>query len=289
MERQGLTAEMYRAVVEIIDDRLREIKVTREEFDRLTKAVEGLAQAQAQAEERLSRLEAAVERLAEAQRRTEERLNRLEAAVERLAEAQRRTEERLNRLEAAVERLAEAQRRTEERVEQLAEAQRRTEKRLQELIRVVADIQDKLAAVRGRQLELTYKERAAAYFGPLLRHLRVRSLLDIEETLESSLSPEEFYDLLNLDLLVSGRPRHLEEAPEVLLAVEISTVVDRKDVTRARQRADFLRRAGYKAIPTVAGEEATMGAEQEARKHKVLMLQDGRAYFWEEALQEILT
>ena len=32
---QGLTAEMYRAVVAIVDDRMREIRVVRQEFDRL--------------------------------------------------------------------------------------------------------------------------------------------------------------------------------------------------------------------------------------------------------------
>jgi hypothetical protein len=112
-ETQGITAELYRAIVTIVDDRVREIRVTREDFDRLTQTVAQLAQAQARTEQRL-------EELAQAQARTEERLDRLEAAVERLAEAQARTEERVDRLEAAVERLAEAQARTEQALQQLA-------------------------------------------------------------------------------------------------------------------------------------------------------------------------
>ncbi|HXF74438.1 MAG TPA: hypothetical protein VNO79_17785, partial [Actinomycetota bacterium] len=64
-------------------------------------------------DERLDRLTAAVEQLAEAQRRTEERVARVEEQLEALAAAQRRTEER-------VEQLAEAQRRTEERLADLA-------------------------------------------------------------------------------------------------------------------------------------------------------------------------
>jgi hypothetical protein len=112
-EPQGITAELYRAIVTIVDDRVKEIRVTREDFDRLTQTVAQLAQAQARTEQRL-------EELAQAQARTEQRLDRLEAAVERLAEAQARTEERVDRLEAAVERLAEAQARTEQALQQLA-------------------------------------------------------------------------------------------------------------------------------------------------------------------------
>jgi multidrug resistance efflux pump len=75
-EPQGITAELYRAIVTIVDDRVKEIRVTREDFDRLTQTVAQLAQAQARTEQRL-------EELAQAQARTEERLDRLEAAVER--------------------------------------------------------------------------------------------------------------------------------------------------------------------------------------------------------------
>ena len=260
-QRYGLTAELYRAVIAVVDDRMKEILVTRQDFDRLALAVE---------------------RLAEAQARTEERLNRLEATVERLAEAQARTEARL-------EELAQAQARTEARLAELAQAQARTEAQLQNLIQVVGKMQDTLAAVKGRQLELTYQQKAAAYFGHLLRRLRVLSPVEIEDELETHLSPEEFRELLNIDLLVSGRPRYMAEAPQVWLAVEVSGVVDRHDVERARRRASLLRRAGLRAIPTVAGEDATVGAKEEAEAHKVLMLQDGRVFFWDEALADALS
>jgi hypothetical protein len=247
----GMTAEMYKAVAALVDDRMRGIMVTRQDFDRL-------AEAQAGTEERLSQL-------AEAQAGTEERLSQL-------AEAQARTEERL-----------------EATVEKLAEAQARTGEQLQDLVQVMAGMQTTLGAVKGRQLELTYQQKAGAYFGPLLRRLRVLSPFEMEDDLEAHLSTEEFEDLLRLDLLVSGRPRHMADAPQVWLATEVSTVVGRHDVERARQRAAALRRAGYRAIPTVAGERATAGAEKEARLHKTLPLQDGRALFWEEALEEALT
>jgi len=44
-EPSGLTAEMYRAVVTLVDDRMREIRVTRQDFDDLKGVVLELAQA----------------------------------------------------------------------------------------------------------------------------------------------------------------------------------------------------------------------------------------------------
>jgi len=269
-----MTAEMYRAVVALVDDRVKEIHVSRQDYDRLARGQERL-------ETRMGRVEAALERLAQAQVRTEER-------VEQLAEAQRRTEER-------VEQLAEAQRRTEERLErleatvqELAEAQRRTEERLDDLIEVVSGIQDTQGSIKGRQLELTYQQRVGAYFGPLLRRVRVVSPIEIEDDLEPHLSAEEFRDLLLLDLLVRGRPRHLPDAPQVWLAVEVSGVVDRHDVKRAQRRAGYMRQAGYVALPAIAGEQATEGAEAMAQEERVLLILDGRTSFWEQALEQAL-
>jgi len=91
-QSQGLTAEMYQAIVAIMDDRLEATRVTRRDYDRL-------ADGQDRIESRMDRIEAALERLAEAQARTEERVGRLEegqealrAAMKDLAEAQARTD-----------------------------------------------------------------------------------------------------------------------------------------------------------------------------------------------------
>lgn len=226
-----------------------------------------------------------VRELTEAQRRTEEQ-------VAALVEVQRRAEERLGRVEGRLDRV-------EEHLAAIVEIQRRTEERLERLQTTVAILAEQVRALveaqqrtditvgglKGRILEMTYRDKAMAYFGPLLRRLRVVPLQTLEETLEARLSSEEFKDLLSLDLLVSGQPRYHPEMPEVWLAVEISAVVDREDLDRARRRANLLRQAGYRAIPVVAGERATLRAEDEARLHKVAVLQDGRVFLWEEALQ----
>ena len=135
------------------------------------------------------------------------------------------------------------------------------------------------------QLELTYREKAGAYFGPLLRRMRVVEQHTLEDTLEASLTPGEFRDLLRLDLLLSGRPRRQPEVPKVWLAVEISSVVDQDDVDRAERRAGLLRKAGYRALPVAVGEQMTRGAEEAARSQNVVLLPDGQALFWAEALQ----
>ena len=122
----SITPELYEFIIKVVEDKVKEIKVTREEFDKLTSAVNKLTEK--------------VTELAEAQKKTEERLDQLAVRVDQLAEAQRRTEERLNQLAVRVDQLAEAQRRTEERLNQLAEAQRRTEETVQKLSEAIREL-----------------------------------------------------------------------------------------------------------------------------------------------------
>ena len=106
----------------------------------------------------------------------------------------------------------------------------------------------------------------------------------LENTLESRLTAEEFRDVLRLDLLVSGEPRPLSNEVEMWLAVEVSSVIDQYDVDRADRRASLLRKAGYRVIPVVTGENITQGAEAVCHDQNVPLLQDGHVKFWNEAL-----
>ena len=114
-----ISAELYEFVIKVVDDRVREIKVTREDFNALKQVVEELVQAQKKTEQR----------------------------VEELAQAQKKTEERLGRVEAAVEELAQAQKKTEQRVEELAQAQKRTEEELCSLVREHAKTREMVAGL----------------------------------------------------------------------------------------------------------------------------------------------
>ncbi len=146
-----ISKELYETIITIVDDRVKEIKVTREEFDDLKKVVKELAEAQKRTEARLDNLTKAVAELVEAQKRTEERLNELAEAQKRteerlneLAEAQKRTEARLDNLAKTVAELVEAQKRTEERLNELAEAQKRTEEVVRGLGQQVGSLTDKI-------------------------------------------------------------------------------------------------------------------------------------------------
>jgi hypothetical protein len=241
--------------------------------------------------EQLLALPDTVRELAEAQSRTEQRL-------EALAEAQQRTEAGLARLEGTVAELVAWQQRTEQRLEALVEAQQRTEQRLEALVEALLRTQVELADVaagqnrlvnqvarlNGRELERTYRERARSLFGKWLRPVRLADPDDLRDILEQHLLEIEVDSVANLDLLVRGNARILEERPEVWLAVEVSMVVDWNDVERALQRAQLLRRAGCPAVAVVAGESLTAGAAEIVKTTPVFVLRDGQASGWEEAL-----
>ena len=293
-----IVSTVYRAVGEQFALRA----VPRKEFDTLATALGDLAKAQARTERR-------IQELTDTQARSGERLDRIEAALERLTEAQARTEQRVKELAAAqarteqrVEELARAQMRTEQRIEELAQAQARSEAAIERLTEAQARseaaierltaaqlrLDNTVGGMRGRELERAYRDKAPAYFGRMLRQVRVASIQDIEERLLPPPAPEAFDDLLELDLLVGGRPRQRPDAPEVWLAVEISATLDRGDVERAQRRAAILRDAGLLAVPTVAGESVAPGLEELAQTEHVLLVQDGRRQFWEEALAEVV-
>jgi len=143
-----ITPELKKKIIEIVDERIREAHVTREDF---------------------SELKAIVRDLAEAQKRTE-------IKVEELAEAQKRTEERL-------EELAEAQKRTEQRVEELAEAQKNTEERLANLTEEVRKLAQGLNRTRedlgGLARSFSYAFENEAY--RMLPGVLTRYGIEVEE------------------------------------------------------------------------------------------------------------
>ena len=143
MGNSSLTPELYELILKIIDERVKEIKVTREEYEKLAKSVNELTvsvrelservneliEAHKKAEERITKLEIAVANLVEANRKAEERITRLENAVAKLettvanlVEITKRLDERVTKLEDAVATLIEVNKRFDERITKLEEA-----------------------------------------------------------------------------------------------------------------------------------------------------------------------
>ena len=209
-----------------------------------------------------------------AQKRNEKRFDRLEMALVQLAEAQKRTEDRLGRLEIVVA--------------ELAEAQKRTEDRLADLTITVKTLTDRQAKLIGAELERNYRNKSHAYLGTVMRRVRPVVWQDIEDVLDAHLSNSEINELGLLDVMLRRRLRDRPDT-EIWLAIEVSYMVDRRDVERALQRAALLRKVGYRVIPVAAGESVTMGAKYMAEENKVFLLQNGKKFFWKEALKEALT
>ena len=175
--------------------------------------------------------------------------------------------------------LAEAQRRTEQRIEELAEAQRRTEEALAQLTRRVEGLADQVGGLRGEIVERRYRERAHAYFGRILRRLRVLPPQELADLLDDAvdagrLSFEERNAVLWADVVAEGRSPTGER---VALVVEASATVSQRDVTRAVARAEsFAKVTGLPTWPVVAGEGIAAGVQELAQRQGVWQVLDGR-------------
>ena len=79
-----ITQTIKKEIAKIVDERIREAHVTKEDFTELKAIVRELTEAQKKSEERIGRLEKAVEELAEAQKRTEEEIRKLAIGLNNL-------------------------------------------------------------------------------------------------------------------------------------------------------------------------------------------------------------
>jgi hypothetical protein len=246
-----------------------------------------LAEIQRRTEAELAKLRQRMEaELAKLRQRMEAELAELRQRMEaELAEQRRYVDARFAELAEAQQRieveLAELRRRTDERFAQLAESQLRIQEQL-------LGIKDELADVRGRQLELEYRIKAAAFFGGWLRKPAVVEISDIWDQLEEHLDEIDMRRLTAVDLIVRGQLPKKRGGGEVWLAVEVSNVVDLNDVERAIERAALLRRAGLPAIPVVGGKRLTRGAAASVAERRVVLSKGGELVGWDEMLDSTL-
>jgi hypothetical protein len=184
---------------------------------------------------------------------TEELLG-LPTVVGRLAEAQGRLAEALARLAQALDRLA-------ARVDHLAA-------QVSELSRIVGTLDGRVGNLDGWRYEQQFNARAR--ITQILRRPVEVDLADLEPVLDARdggrLTEREWKQLLALDFLFRGRLGSGPEAPDRLLALEVSQVVDARDVQRAHDRAEILTRIGLEAIAAVGGTRVTADAAQLANR-----------------------
>jgi uncharacterized protein YoxC len=139
---------------------------------------------------------------------------------------------------------------------------------------------DVVGELRGTALEQDYRTKAPAYFGQVMRGLRVIDSARLADLLDEALdrgaiTDAERLDALRTDIVLSGRRR--DTGAEVYLAVDASAGIRPDDVQRAIERARVLAKLGRPAYPVVAGQEMTRDAAPLAAAGGVWQLHDGRA------------
>ncbi len=188
---------------------------------------------------------------------------------------------RMDRLEAVVAQLA-------EQVQALAEGQRQLQLEVKALtvqVREMAilqkNMQDDLGYLKGRDQERFYRENAGAIFGRYLRNIRVMDKGKLLEQMDTAkaLTDEEWQAIVDLDLAIEAVTR--KTARPIILAMEVSWIIDPVDVERAVHRAALMRERGLPAIPVVGGKGLLPDAEDKAQFHQVLVMLGGRIFYKE--------
>lgn len=131
--------------------------------------------------------------------------------------------------------------------------------------------------LKGGFMELQVRDRVGAFFGKLLKWARLLDSSDLADLLydaasQGLITQEEAEDALRVDAVVRGQLRS-DGLKEVLIAAEISFVVDRVDVERAKKRAEIISRAlSQPTISAVIGREFTEGAKEASQELSVLII-----------------
>jgi hypothetical protein len=156
------------------------------------------------------------------------------------------------------------------------------DRRLANLERDVADLKNDVGRLKGMSKEISFRQKAGAYLGVLLRGGRdaselVNKILDEAEA-EGLITPQEADYVRAADLLWVGTVKRGKFAGQKLIIVaEISWVADEEDVERAVERAQILRKAKAWAVPFVVGEEwVSQEVKEKALQRFVFCTENGR-------------
>jgi len=156
------------------------------------------------------------------------------------------------------------------------------DRRLANLERDVNNLKNDVGRLKGMSKEITFRQKAGAYLGVLLRGGRdaselVNKILDEAEA-EGLITPQEADYVRAADLLWVGTVKQGKFAgQELIIVAEISWVADEGDVERAIERAQILRKAKAWAVPFVVGEEwVSQEVKEKALQRFVFCAENGR-------------
>lgn len=147
----------------------------------------------------------------------------------------------------------------------------------------VANLKIDVSDLQGSDLERRVREKAAAYLERIIRRCRTITHDKLAELLDDAVDAGKITedmraDAILIDVVVTGRLSH-DRQREVVLAVEVSKVVDKDDVLRANKRAAIIGQAfGIEGIGVAFGKNCTQGAQLSAEEqHVVIICQSSEA------------
>jgi hypothetical protein len=182
----------------------------------------------------------------------------------------------MQQLTARVDGLALQMQQLTARVDGLALQMEQLTADIRELARIGGRAEGRLGNLEGWRYEQQFNARARVT--DIIRRPVEVNLAELEPVLDARddgrLDENEWKHLLALDFLFKGRPGKGVSAPERLVALEVSQVVDADDVQRAHDRAGILARVGLETIPVVGGRRLTPEAARLARDLGVRTLID---------------
>ncbi len=276
-----LAAQMA-ALTGRVDSLTEQMAALTQRVDQLTARVDQLTARMDQLTARVDALTARVDDLAAQMVVLTQRVDQLTARVDGLAAQMAALTQRVDQLTARVDQLtarlddlAAQMAALTARVDALAEQMVTLTRRMDDMARRFDWMAGRLGNVEGWQFEGRYLQNLPSRLGLAYRNVRLLSLPDedaVDRALRSgTLSKAQFEDVLALDAVARARPRDGDD--EVVLAIEISLQVDRRDVERAARRAAILRRVFGSLVQAVAaGQSALPQAVEAAGEFGVLLL-----------------
>jgi uncharacterized coiled-coil protein SlyX len=177
-------------------------------------------------------------------------IRELTALVRQLTEAQLRNEERFARME---ERFAHNDARFARIESDIVELKADVSQLKTDVSQLKTDVGD----LKGSDLERKVRERPFVYLSRFARKLRAVSDAELAEIVENALDHEDISEaegeeIKRIDSVAYGRRK--SDGINAYLTVEVSSVIDEYDVSRAVRRSAFLAKAARQAaMPIVAG------------------------------------
>jgi chromosome segregation ATPase len=233
--------------------------------------------------EELLALPTIVGRLAETQEQLASQVRQQASQMEQLTIRMDQLTTRMDQLTARMDQLATRMDQLTARMEQLAARMEQLAAEVRLLtadVRQLGSIVERLDGRVGNLEEWRYERRfnARARLTEIVREPVEVNLADLEAVLDARdqdrVTDKEWKQLLALDILFKGRLGPGRDAPEHLVALEVSRAVDSRDVQRAYDRAAILARIGLAAIPVVGGRRLTDEAAALAERLAVRRLID---------------